>query len=126
MTKILYSFFILGFAIFASGCTDHPAPTESEVKAFFLQSSTFASAVDEGRLKLNSFKITSGKSRKVADMELYKAKFVANISISPADCNNQPDVDCGADTTQTREITGTAEFEWDSDSWSKAGLVLNQ
>ena len=126
MSKIFKSILLLVFAVFTAGCTDHPAPTESEVKAFFLQSSTFASAVDEGRLTLNAFKITSGKSRKVADMELYKAKFAANISISPAACSNQPDVDCAADTTQTREITGTAEFEWDSDSWSKAGLVLNQ
>jgi hypothetical protein len=126
MIRIFKSILLLVFAMFATGCTDHTAPTESEVKAFFLQSSTFASAVDEGRLKLNTFKITSGKSRKVADQELYKAKFVANISISPLACTNQPDVDCGADTVQTREITGTAEFEWDSDNWSKAGLVLDQ
>ena len=126
MTRILHSIFILGFAIFASGCTDHPAPTEADVKAFFLQSSTFTTAVNEGRLKINTFKITSGKSRKVADQELYKANFAANISISPADCINQPEDECSADKVQTQEVTGTAEFQWDDDNWSKAGLILNQ
>ncbi len=111
--------------MFASGCTGYPPPTETEVKAFLLQSRTFAPANDEGRLRLNSFELTSGKSKNIAGMELYKATFTANISISIADCENHLESDCGKDTVQAREITGTAEFLWENDHWSKAGLELS-
>ena len=126
MIRISYALLSLFFVLLVSGCSDRPDPTEADVKAFFLQSSAFAPAIEQGRLTLNTFKLTSGKSRTVADKELYKAGFVANITIAPADCSNQPEADCGADTTQNKDIKGTAEFLWDNDSWSRAGLVLNQ
>ena len=58
-------------------------------------------------------------------MELYKAKFTANISIVKADCSNQSDLNCGKDTIQSQDINGVAEFLWETDHWSKAGLVMN-
>lgn len=111
--------------MFASGCTGYPPPTETEVKAFILQSRTFAPANAEGRLRLNSFELTSGQSKKVAGMELYKANFTANITISTTDCENQIGFTCGEDKIQSREITGTAEFLWGNDHWSRAGLELS-
>ncbi|MGR9071667.1 MAG: hypothetical protein ACU833_01235 [Gammaproteobacteria bacterium] len=76
------------------------------------------------RPTLNSFRITGGDEKEIAGQTLYKAEFIAEITIFLDSCQ-KPDRICGAADLWNKTVAGDAFFNWTGHGWEKAGVVLH-